>query len=279
MYWIILIIVAVAAANQLQPLIISTPSFDILPPIAHLEAQETVFHPFAVLPSQSYPNVVSVTPKPVRRIQNVASSTSKKPSLSVYSVSPANSYYEEKSKFVVPSSKYYTYGNVIPILHSSYDSDSKGNYKFGYQTGNEIYQQEIGRVKDSNSIEKSGGVSYKSPEGKTITLNYIADENGFRPAGDHLPTPPPIPEAILRSIRYNALRKSLDDGQYQPDKYSDDDGQYHPELYEAERNFDFEPVGSGQELILTYTLPDMLTKDNLRKRADNVVPTDIWFPK
>lgn len=36
--------------------------------------------------------------------------------------------------------------------------------------------------------------SYYSPEGELISVTYTADENGFQPQGDHLPTPPPIPE-------------------------------------------------------------------------------------
>ena len=49
-----------------------------------------------------------------------------------------------------------------------------------------------------------GSFSYTSPEGVPITLNYVADENGFHAEGAHLPTPPPIPEAIAKALAYNA---------------------------------------------------------------------------
>lgn len=49
-----------------------------------------------------------------------------------------------------------------------------------------------------------GQFAYTSPEGQRIQLTYIADENGFQPTGDHLPTPPPIPEAIQRALEYIA---------------------------------------------------------------------------
>ena len=45
-----------------------------------------------------------------------------------------------------------------------------------------------------------GSTYYISPEGQKITLSWEADENGFRPKGDHLPTPPPIPEEIARIL-------------------------------------------------------------------------------
>lgn len=79
-----------------------------------------------------------------------------------------------------------------------------------------------------------GSYSYTSPEGKQIAVNYIADENGFRASGDHLPTPPPIPDAILRSLQYNAAHPthsgsysgSGDDGQYRPTQYQSVNRQY-----------------------------------------------------
>lgn len=72
---------------------------------------------------------------------------------------------------------------------------------FSYQTDNKISFNEVGRLKNADTEEVRGSYSYTSPEGQTITVNYIADENGFRPTGDHLPTSPPIPEAILKSLQ------------------------------------------------------------------------------
>ena len=53
-----------------------------------------------------------------------------------------------------------------------------------------------------------GSYSYTGPDGITVSLTYTADENGFVPQGDHLPTPPPIPEAILRSLEQNAREEA-----------------------------------------------------------------------
>ncbi|CAD7002334.1 pupal cuticle protein Edg-78E [Ceratitis capitata] len=78
-------------------------------------------------------------------------------------------------------------------------ADPEGNYAYAFETSNGIQQQEAG-----NSVGVAGQYEYVSPEGEKIALTYTADENGFQPSGAHLPTPPPIPEAIVRALEYIA---------------------------------------------------------------------------
>lgn len=40
-----------------------------------------------------------------------------------------------------------------------------------------------------------GSYSYTGPDGVVYTITYIADENGYRAEGAHIPTPPPVPAA------------------------------------------------------------------------------------
>lgn len=80
-------------------------------------------------------------------------------------------------------------------------------FLYRYETGNEIAAEEKGYVKNLGNPEQEtqvaeGSYSYTAPDGTRITVTYVADENGFVPVGDHLPTPPPIPEAILKALAY-----------------------------------------------------------------------------
>lgn len=60
---------------------------------------------------------------------------------------------------------------------------------------------------------KQGGFSYTGPDGVVYSTRYVADENGYRPEVAHLPTPPPIPNAIQRSLAFNAAYPGYD-GRY-----------------------------------------------------------------
>ncbi|XP_036337348.1 endocuticle structural protein SgAbd-6 [Rhagoletis pomonella] len=73
-----------------------------------------------------------------------------------------------------------------------YDNENIGDgYKFGYETSDGVVRQEEAELKnvgtEQEAISVRGSVSWVAPDGQTYTLNYIADENGFQPQGDHLP--------------------------------------------------------------------------------------------
>ncbi|VEN34442.1 unnamed protein product [Callosobruchus maculatus] len=80
-----------------------------------------------------------------------------------------------------------------------------------YETGNNIIAEEEGYLKPLgpdpdaegqflNAQVQQGSYSYTSPEGQIITVNYVADEKGFHPTGDHLPTPPPVSPEVQKGL-------------------------------------------------------------------------------
>lgn len=89
------------------------------------------------------------------------------------------------------------------ILRYSNENNGDGNYHFEYETENKISQQEVGQVKD---VAPEGGVtvvqgtySYVGDDGQTYTVNYVADENGFQPTGNHIHSE--IQEAAAEAAR------------------------------------------------------------------------------
>ncbi|CAG9786058.1 unnamed protein product [Diatraea saccharalis] len=110
-------------------------------------------------------------------------------------------------------------GSQIPITKFENVNNGDGTYNFNYETGNGISAHESGAPRapgpEGNAVTAEGGFSYRAPDGQQISITYTADENGFHPVGPHLPTPPPIPEEILRSIEFNK-RNPSSEGAYNP---------------------------------------------------------------
>merc|ERR1711976_981083 len=78
-----------------------------------------------------------------------------------------------------------------------------------HDTENGISVSESGVQKQiGDKPEEAGTVSqgkYSYPEDSvTYTVTWVADENGFQAKGDHLPTPPPMPEHVVKLL--NDLR-------------------------------------------------------------------------
>lgn len=75
-----------------------------------------------------------------------------------------------------------------------------------YETGNNIQAEEQGYLKtvgdnqDQSALVQSGSYTYTAPDGQVITVEYTADEFGFRVKGDHIPTPPPVSAEIQKGL-------------------------------------------------------------------------------
>lgn len=94
----------------------------------------------------------------------------------------------------------------IPIVKQDSEINGDGSYQYSFETGNGISADQKGDLKkvgDVEALEVQGQFQYPGDNG-TIHLTYTADENGYQPQGDHLPTAPPVPEAIQRALAYLA---------------------------------------------------------------------------
>ncbi|XP_071440071.1 uncharacterized protein [Hetaerina americana] len=83
---------------------------------------------------------------------------------------------------------------IIPILQMDDVRDEAGQFSVRYVTGDGTTFAEVGKLnptpEGSYVLVKEGSYEYKTPSGRTISLKYVADENGFQPVGDHLPVAP-----------------------------------------------------------------------------------------
>lgn len=77
---------------------------------------------------------------------------------------------------------------------------------FRYETENKILAEEQGKLanvgSEKEAMQATGFFEYVGPDNIIYRVDYKADEDGFVPVAAHLPTPPPIPAAILRSLEY-----------------------------------------------------------------------------
>lgn len=87
-------------------------------------------------------------------------------------------------------------GKVIQIVSHNKKVSQKGDraYHYDFKSENGITRTEDGYLKPVETSKypaqvMSGSYSYTGPDGNVYTITYIADENGFRAEGAHLPVP------------------------------------------------------------------------------------------
>ncbi|XP_013186266.2 larval cuticle protein 4 [Amyelois transitella] len=106
----------------------------------------------------------------------------------------------------VPSTSSVSSDVDSPILRSDINVNADG-FAYAYETGNGIAASASGSLKTVDKVDAltvQGSYHYVAPDGTPVQVDYTADENGYQPNSDLLPVPPPIPEAIVRSLAYIA---------------------------------------------------------------------------
>lgn len=81
-----------------------------------------------------------------------------------------------------------------------------------FLTDNGIHRQESSQQLGNDRIVR-GSYSYIGPDGQTYTVNYVADRNGYRAYGAHLPTQPDAVANIINQAQQGVLSTT---GQYVP---------------------------------------------------------------
>ncbi|XP_033149410.1 endocuticle structural protein SgAbd-6 isoform X2 [Drosophila busckii] len=81
--------------------------------------------------------------------------------------------------------------NDVEVVEYESDNIGVGGYKFSYKLSDGTTRTEEATVNNAGTENESlsirGSVSWVAPDGQTYTINFVADENGFQPQGEHLP--------------------------------------------------------------------------------------------
>merc|ERR1712071_688127 len=88
----------------------------------------------------------------------------------------------------------------VAIVSSRSEMNADGSYSFAFESEDGVKveesgsQKQIGETAEESGTVSKGSYSFTAPDGVVLTVNWVADENGFQATGDHLPTPPPMPD-------------------------------------------------------------------------------------
>ncbi|XP_068203863.1 cuticle protein AM1199-like [Palaemon carinicauda] len=84
-----------------------------------------------------------------------------------------------------------------------------GNFRYAFELDDGTAVEAVGRPREEGGISIEGSYRYVHPDGESVEVTYLADENGFQPSGDILPTPHPLPAHAIEQIRFAGEQRAL----------------------------------------------------------------------
>lgn len=144
----------------------------------------------------------------------------------------------------------------IPIVKFDSQQGHDGAFSYAYETGNGISAHEEGfvknqGVKDGEIQVQQGYYSYTGPDGVPVSVQYIADENGFQAQSDHLPKSVPLPEANIKAIaEHEAAYAKV--AQQQPQQHHQQSQQHHQQQQHQQYQYQAASPQQAQEYYKNY---------------------------
>ncbi|KAF5299955.1 hypothetical protein FQA39_LY11328 [Lamprigera yunnana] len=123
-----------------------------------------------------------------------------------------NPYSRNAGYYQHPQQHYYPHAPAVPAVAETREFRPDGSYQFSYATADGQQVQAEGFLKAAApGVETPvvhGSYSYTAPDGTPVSVNYVADEFGFRAQGPQIPNA----EAIEKSIALNIQSEKFHQG-------------------------------------------------------------------
>ncbi|XP_042859344.1 cuticle protein AM1159-like [Penaeus japonicus] len=89
---------------------------------------------------------------------------------------------------------------LAEVLVDERVDNGDGTFQYNFQTSNDISGQRTGSIGSAGQSNIAGGYRFVSPEGETVEVTYVADENGYQPQSPYLPTEHPLPAHVYELL-------------------------------------------------------------------------------
>merc|ERR1711887_77119 len=93
-------------------------------------------------------------------------------------------------------------GPVVNVLSDDSVAPVGADFRTAFTLDNGVSVQEEGQAGSLGQANHAGSYTFTAPNGETFTVNFVADERGFQPTGDHLPVAHPLPPHAIAQIEF-----------------------------------------------------------------------------
>ncbi|XP_053632043.1 cuticle protein AMP2 [Cherax quadricarinatus] len=89
----------------------------------------------------------------------------------------------------------------IEILRDEREDRGDGNFRYEFETENGIHVNAVGTPGSQGQSNIEGFFRFPLDDGTIGEVQYVADELGYRPQSNLIPTGPPLPAHAIEQIR------------------------------------------------------------------------------